>query len=401
MICSRHTFKVIATAAFGALALILLNGCVSAPERGDSAGGIDAANSDDLIADGARITKPELVLALLYIDGVNRSGEVGDIDRLLDAIAELTSALNSGRVSHAGAAHLRFWRAIGFHQLAFARYDVNDGEINNAELEQALADFEFVMSSSVASDYMDAGFYAGQVAFNFLMSEKRAAEYWRKCAEIGHGGCMNNVAIGYFSGYFGFPVDYQEAIRFNEAVLREGTRFNCAGVYSGMSLSRMAAYLKDYEYENSWEGYLARARSLQEEVAKQRDDPSFCSRPSMEVQAYLLHLKNGDEKPELLRAALATEMEAPASDQDAQSIAILRYFLGEVSRSAYEALPKSEDVAYECSDRLWFVEHALISGDDKYLQSDAEIVFSSDEIDCFPEQAWLRVFGMSPKEDTS
>jgi len=306
------------------------------------------------------------------------------IQRVNQSIANLTVLLTSDILTDDGIVVVRNWRGRGYMELARARYYQN-GEKNIDEIEAGINDFDFVMASPLQNQFPNAGYYAGQLAYNYLDNEVLAGEYWLPCADRGHGGCINIVASGYFTGQYGLAVDYQQSANYHQQVFDLGTSYGCAGSFSGLSLANLKAYFPGLETQSTWQDYLSATLDMQKKAAKIFEVPSACSKNALLIEAFLLHLKAGENKTNFLKDII--------EDQDAEpwQIALAQYFRGDLTRAGVDAVPADPSLSYEvCSRALLLVRHAMIAPDLEVVGTDIQAIKTANRRDCASDNAWLR-----------
>lgn len=231
------------------------------------------------------------------LDGISLDREIRILDRLLA----------SGKLNPTGTALAYFWRARAHSSLNLVRMRKGQGA-DPALARKALADFDASIAVGAIDARLSAAntqYMAGTVALNHLGDLKRALAYWEKCADSDHAGCMNIIAGARLTGLGGTPVDFETAVELNRRVYDTGTDFQCAGAYSALTIAlivhggRLAGATVD-EFE-----WLRRARQLLDELAARDQDDNPCDRAKFEIYEYLMRLKGGEDRRDLLASAAA------------------------------------------------------------------------------------------------
>lgn len=283
MVISEFTQELRSYFVFLLLFFAAFASCASAnaaPQRGESSQQVSATNS------GLEESIDTIRRAYTGRNGVS-------FDSVSDAVVKITSYLRAAELEKNETVRLRYWRGVA---LAFLiQRQSFDGEEIILNVETALADFDYVLSTEAGAKKDNAARIAGVIAYNYLKDETKAGAYWSLCAESGHAGCINNVASGYFTGALGFPLDIEKSIENHKRVFDTGTAFGCAGFFSGLQLAEIAAFLPMYETGSSFATWLDKSFSM--------IGGRGCSRGNASLVAYLIHLRNGESRTDYLETA--------------------------------------------------------------------------------------------------
>jgi len=320
-----------------------------------------------------------------YINGLFDGTRIRNIDQIALAIGNLSYALENVELNDEGIVALHYFRANAYYQLAVTRYS-KDKSVLIKEVEAGLKDYDYVLASKFKDKFPNAGYYAGQVAFNYLQSEERAGFYWLTCAQDSHAGCMNIIATGYFVGQYGLNQNIQESIGYHIRVWETGTRFRCAGSYSSGTLARMAAYLPQYQYGESWEFYLANSIGMTTALSVQFDWADPCGQSSNLLNAYLINLSEGKLRKHYLNNLLSFS-------ESKVDIALAQYFLGDISIEEVEKVSYEQNETISCPTLLTLIEHAKITGQQNVLDRLVPRLFAQQENECAESKIWLSVHG--------
>ncbi|MCG9737447.1 hypothetical protein L1D32_04640 [Shewanella insulae] len=195
-----------------------------------------------------------------------------DIQRAEHVISRLTQVLETDEWDIEAQVLLRRVRALSLKNINLFR--LNSGQrVDYVQAEVALKDIEFV-SQHTGSDYI---LYAGGlIAIHLLNYPVKAYEFWQKCAESGHAGCMNIMANHRFTGENGLPIDVSQTVYWHQKVFQTGIDFRCAGVYSAINLGELAFLYDDIDTGTDWETWRERRALLLEEVTQKTGDDYLC-----------------------------------------------------------------------------------------------------------------------------
>lgn len=161
-----------------------------------------------------------------------------DIERSEQAIADLNDVIADYELSQADQNLIRMVRGFSLKTINLKR--LNSGKkVDIAQAEQAIDDFVYL---SAQLGTVDLFYAAGHVAMHLLSSPSMAYDYWLKCAEGGHGGCMNIVATHRFTGENGLPIDIDKAVYWHKRVYDSGINYVCAGAFSANMLRDIAFF---------------------------------------------------------------------------------------------------------------------------------------------------------------
>ena len=270
--------------------------------------------------------------------GVLKAQDRFDDDRASDVrlqreIATFTSLIDGGTLNPAGRAIAHYWRGVAYALLDSERMRKKQ-PADRKLAEATLADFDAVIDGRIDVKswgvwLSNALYRAGHAAYNGLEDRKRAyASYWLHCAYLGHGGCLNLMAYASLTGDGGVPVDLQGALLFNHRAADTWTQYGCAGPYSALTIAWISHFsgrkydgLEDLDWER-------RGALLVEQLSRERGAVELCARGAFELSEFLMRLRQGDSRPELLRAVLARK-------KDDSYSRVARYFLGETDHETF------------------------------------------------------------------
>lgn len=259
------------------------------------------------------------------------------VPNLVHDISALTDLINAQQLSGEALSVAYFYRARARHLINLVRAKGNQPP-DLALAKAALADLDIIVAdgaefASRGITIANAEFFAGSVAMYGLRSEPLAYSYWDKCAKLGHGGCMNNMAWAKLTGRGGQQIDILQALELNAKVYETGTRYGCAGAFSAKYNSMINYFTgirRPGDEELEW---LQRAYPLLDriEVLKRRKNP--CRRADFEIVEYLIRLSRGEQRRDLLDKAMK-EAEVDATE------ATIQYLLGALDDNSFRMIAR-------------------------------------------------------------
>ena len=346
---------------------------------------VDKTTADESAASGkTHSITADTTEDILYIESLlEHPAKSGAIDRLYAAIENFDHNLAQRSHDEKAIVRMRYWRAVAYLFLNELR-ERNGESPNRAEAQKALADFDYVIRSIDASSYRSVHYFAGHAAYNHLRDEDLAVKHWLQCADDKHAGCMNIVADGYFTGRFGLEVDYAKSRDFHARVFETGTKYNCAGVFSGFFLAKMSVFLPELEYQLTWDERLSLVFEMQEELADKHEFAETCALNTLNLEAYLLYLANGRNKTELLDHVLSTS-------PNPVNLATASYFLGVGSRSAVEDLLQDKTDDRICQVITQLHSHSTILQTVETIDFGYDTITNSDTIYCASARQWMKI----------
>jgi TPR repeat protein len=270
---------------------------------------------------------------------VIRADELLDKERLSEInldkeVATLTRLIESGALNVPGLSIAHNWRARAYSTINWAR--MKKGEQPDGKLAQeSLADFEKVIANGIdvagwGVSISNVLYSAGTVARNHLEDHERAYRYWRRCAAMGHAGCLNIMASAHLTGAGGIRVDLNESIELNKKVYETGTDYRCAGAFSAVLIAEtihFAGLKPSTVDEFEW---LKRAYLLLDELGQREKLDNPCDYARFVITEYLMRLARGESRPELLRSAAKR-----SGDNDFRPL--VQYLLRERTRESFQA----------------------------------------------------------------
>jgi TonB family protein len=289
--------------------------------------------------------------------GTDRNA-TGDLQR---DVATLTTLLHSGNLNKIGETTARYYRGAARAKLN-AILDHQGEAIDFAMAEEALEDFDKVIASGVdvppgVVSAVGAEYLAGGVARNQIRSDTRAYSYYQKCAEQGHGGCVNVMASAHVTGAGNTKVDLQEALRLHHDVFDTGIKYRCAGALSARSIAKIV-YFTGVRWPGDDElAWASRSYSLSDQIEVGEKRKNSCNGSEARLEEFLYRLSRGERKDGLLEQASAR--------LDADSLAtnaVIQYFSGAIDETAFEAgVSSSKSEGDRCSayfEAMWYEELA-------------------------------------------
>lgn len=287
-------------------------------------------------------------------------GDMRQVD-VAPSMKVLDAAIEKRGITPGGMATVHYYRAIGAMVTNQVRRSA--GQPVDPKLSaQALADLEAVLAfgrdlPDASVSMANAAYYAGAISRIDNQDDRRAYGYWQRCASLGHAGCQGIMARAYVGGSEGIAPDLQRAVSEHMKVFKTGTAYTCAGVQSGLEMSRIAYFggvRADNADEREW---IRRTYTLQGSVADEKQNRNACEPARIAVSEYLMLLGAGQSRPELLRNAASR---AGSSDQKL----IAEYLLGRVGEDSYRrAISMSPDKERACEMHFAALWRAEISKD--------------------------------------
>jgi|GEM_PF-4408873 len=194
-------------------------------------------------------------------------------------------------VSPRGEEYRRTLRALTFDEInSFEKS--NNNPLNVEQLEQAAADMHYVIEHGVNQYWVrEFGYRLALLYTNFLEDEVQEAKAWLNCGESGHGGCINVLGSGYFSGRYGLPVDLEKSVFWHKKTIETGTRYRCAGIFSSFFLANVSHKFSTINTGKSWFEWVEVAQKLSEELTESNKDSEIspvCSQQILYIQAYAM-----------------------------------------------------------------------------------------------------------------
>ena len=210
-----------------------------------------------------------------------------DFDREVGA---LTRILEGGKLNESGRIVALYYRGDANLLVNAARAGANRA-LDVAAAREALADYDQVIKygKDVADwgvEVSNAAYYAGWIAQRYLDSVPLAYAYWEKCADLGHSGCLMNVAEARVTGVGGVKVDVDQALALNSQVFNSGTGYGCAGAYAARNNALIIYFTKTRRPPGEALEWLDRSKRLFE--------ANSCARTRFDVIEYLMRYSADD-----------------------------------------------------------------------------------------------------------
>jgi len=283
------------------------------------------------------------------------------MDDLQRDVSTLTTLLHSGSLNKTGETTVRFYRGA-------ARAWINDlldhqGEaMNLATAQDALDDFDRVIAGGVdispgTVTVARAEFYAGGVARDQIRSDSKAYSYYEKCADQGHGACLNIMANAHVTGAGDTKVDLKEALELHNQVFDTGIKYRCAGSFSARSMAKIAYFTGVRRSDDDELAWTSRAYGLSDQIEVGEKRKNICHGSEARLEEFLFRLSRGERQDGLLLQA--------SERLDADSLAtkaVIRYFSGAIDEKRFEAeVSASKSEANRCSayfEAMWYEEIA-------------------------------------------
>lgn len=248
--------------------------------------------------------------------GIIEAGEAyrkGDLEgaKVDHEVYKLTRLLDSGALSQVGAAVAHHWRGRAYETANWTRIRKGQG-VDLAIARAALADFDRAIAHGDVPRWFTKAntlYMAGLVARNHVEDFPLAYDYWRRCAELNHAGCLNIMATARLTGAGGIKVDLADSIELNKRVYETGTDFRCAGAYSALAIAELIYFGRMTSVIVNEAEWLRRAYQLLDELAMDLKSDNPCDRSKFEIVEFLIRLGQGEAKPELLRTAAGRKVE--------------------------------------------------------------------------------------------
>ena len=233
-------------------------------------------------------------------------------------IAALTQLLEGGKLNESGRVVALYYRGDANLLVNAARAGANRAP-DVAAAREALADYDRVIKHGKdvpdwGVDVSNAAYYAGWVAQRYLDSVPLAYAYWEKCADMGHHGCLMNVADARVSGAGGVKVDVDQALALNSQVFNSGTTYGCAGAYAARNNALIVFFTASRRPPAEALEWLERSKRLLDALP-----PDSCARTRFDVIEYLMRY-SADDPGRGAHLKLAAQRAASEDDR-----AILRY----------------------------------------------------------------------------
>jgi hypothetical protein len=230
---------------------------------------------------------------------------------------------------------------------------------------------------------------AASLAYNFLGDVQLAYLFWESCERASHAGCMNVVAGTRLTGENGQRQDVRAALELHKRIYATGTKFQCAGAFSAVSIAKLHYFLGLGPQDDDISRWFARAYELSEEVGARQLSKDPCNQAHIEVLDYLSRLTRGTRNESLLRAA-----------RNRTESAILRriidHFLVPYSGDAVEAwLSSTTGAAVNCTEHFMLLWHATINNDRAAALRRYQTMSGPDgKRACAAEAVYARKFGL-------
>lgn len=271
------------------------------------------------------------------------SGNISGARTLPHDIGVLTRAIDSGTVDADGVILLRFYRALA-RQTLNALNESLTLPVDRNMAEAALADYEIVAAVSDEKEDLremkrSAIYGAGQVLINFLNNEPRAYNFFARCAEMKHAGCLNVMAEAKTIGVAGIKPDLKEAVALHVEVYQTGTDYTCAGVFSAYSIARIVHFTDVRPDANDEFVWIRKVYRLLDQIKVNNQGREPCGNFAFQVGEYLMRLEGGENRPDPIREVLMKE-ELSETER-----VMIRYLLDEADDREFQAkvLDKKRD----------------------------------------------------------
>ncbi|MCE2725095.1 MAG: hypothetical protein ACK5DL_03825 [Burkholderiales bacterium] len=255
--------------------------------------------------------------------------------------------------------------------LALAKKNIRDFDV--------VADQEKESEESQSSLISDSLYFAGLISLNELKDESRALQYFGRCAELGHAGCANVVAIASEFGQYGQKINLEKAVRLHKKVVDTGTAFTCAGSYSASAIARIVFYQNVITPEGDDQYWLQTSHRLASEASKKTMTDAPCGMRGIEITTYLYQLSRGVPSAKLRDIPTRPD----DSPRDVPNWALERLLLGKMSQANFDDTITAETRAVtRCvawhSAAMFFA----LSGDENSKQKYRSLFFKEDDPFC-------------------
>jgi len=222
----------------------------------------------------------------------------------------------------------------------------------------AVADLDAVIAAGIdlpswGATVANAQYMAGIVAENRLHDESVAFAYWDLCAQRGHAGCLNIMAVARLTGIGGQKVDIKAALDLHAKVVDTGTNYACAGAYSALDIAVIGYFTGVHLADDGEKKWIDKANGLLDELAVAQGDRDLCNRAQFELLEFLLSLAIGTRDEDTLRHAV-TRAEEPAT----KAAALYLSELSDADRfdAAMDGVVSPYDKCEARFDVLWYAQ---------------------------------------------
>jgi hypothetical protein len=226
-------------------------------------------------------------------------------------------------------------------------YDLSEAQDVVAEIDQLVV----LMDQDGAANWTiiksNALYFAALIERNALSNFPAAYRYFESCADLGHAGCVNNMAVAYMTGEDAHEIDLNKALEYHKRVSTSATEYGCAAVYSTMSivmLMELDGVKSPGERADDW---LSTAYHFLDELDEKYPRLNRCGREFVLFDDYLIHLRRGEARPTLL--------DDVGRVSDASYVRVIVEFLrGTMSNDDYRTKISADNVSPTLKCRLVF-----------------------------------------------
>jgi len=291
------------------------------------------------------------------------------------AIDRISKSLADPNIAFEEQALFKQYRIYSLEALNFSRFDLQDS-IYLDEVELIIEDYEFLQKKAPDVISGQLLFTIGRVYFHFLENKNLAYDFWRRCGEKGHVGCMNIMAGNYFSGKGGLEQNITKSISWHKKVIATGTEFNCAGIFSSARIQTIAFLLStEFKTFNFKENYLNKTR-LQEEVQDKYNDSEFCNHDIIKVMDYIFAKGIGFlsiEEVDFIEKSIKTKVYADVIELLKQEF---------TKEQVLDVLDPFKRISNYCDVGLALVEYSRIYNKEVFKEIHEEVQDSIFQLDC-------------------
>jgi hypothetical protein len=280
---------------------------------------------------------------------------VGRLNNDLVELRALSTVIPAG-TDMSVAAHYYIARA----DAATNRYNIlSHSDIDAAKAKEAADNYAIVIAYGKdiplwGIKTSEVLYIAGSNAFNYTKSYKQAFDYWHACSDLGHGGCMNNVAGELSKRPDATDSDKEKAFGLYEKISLMGIQFRCGALYSAVDAAQMIHFHEVTRPAGDEFKFLGRARDDFTTLQKREGTADPCTGSMLILNEYMMHADNRD-----LRPALLDEIILLPADEHIRQIA--EYLHGDKNQVATNAQTQA-DAAPDCSTDFYMLWRSIQLG---------------------------------------
>ena len=260
------------------------------------------------------------------------------------AISSISKVLESYNIPEEAEISIRGDIGVSLYKINLKRH-LNGNRIDFAQAEQAKENLDFVITKSINPYIL---FIAGHNALHLLQRPLLASDYWEKCANLKHSGCMNAMAQHNFTGENGLPINLLASVDWHKKVFDTGLKYNCAGIFSSHALMLISHHLNNLNTGGTWEYWKAQRDILLNDLKDEGRFKSnnFCSLNNLLTVDFLLAGAQGPTALNFLDKAIAITTDTAHID------ALLVMKNGHAASKALEFIPHIKSSATKCEMSL-------------------------------------------------